>query len=315
MTVKGDLPVWDVARFAAGRDIGRRKQADALLAVLENGGYALLTSTGITAESLLRAAHSATSFFALPQEIKSEYECASGSGQRGYTGFGEPQAIRGHQPDLKEFWQMGRDMDSMPTASRYPENVWPREVADLKVNFCTLFNEADAMCANLMESLDIALNTSARLTASIQRGNSVIRALHYPPIPTVPAAGLPVYRAAPHYDIDLFTIWLGASGRGLQFQDRRGAWHDVEPKSGQTAVASGEMLSYLTSGRIPAVNHRVMNPEAANTSRYSLVFLLHPRPEADLRPLSNGANTAGDQPVLAQHFFEKRIAFWSQSRQ
>lgn len=117
-------------------------------------------------------------------------------------------------------------------------------------------------------------------------GNSILRALHYPPV--CPGEDSGSLRAAAHEDINLITLLCEATGAGLEIRPpgRAGGWLAVETRPGQIVVDSGDMLSRLTNDVIPATTHRVVNPsETANVDRYSLPFFAHPRPECDLTVL------------------------------
>ena len=58
----------------------------------------------------------------------------------------------------------------------------------------------------------------------VKGGNSILRAIHYPPIKTTPKGAV---RAAAHGDINLITILMGASAKGLEIQTRKGDWIGV----------------------------------------------------------------------------------------
>lgn len=152
----------------------------------------------------------------------------------------------------------------------------------------------------LAESFDLPRDTFA---AMLERGNSVLRALHYPPVPEAFDPG-PV-RAAAHEDINLITLLCGATDAGLEIRPPGSdEWIRVETPPGQIVADSGDMLSRLTNDLIPATTHRVVNPaEVAGRCRYSLPFFAHPRPDCDLsvlprfvsadRPCRHASITAG----------------------
>ena len=145
----------------------------------------------------------------------------------------------------------------------------------------------------------------------LKEGNSLLRAAHYPPLGTQrdPQA----MRAAPHEDINLITLLCEATDAGLEVLSAKG-WAAVECKTGQIVVDSGDMLSRVTGGLIPATTHRVVNPapgsEAAGRSRFSLPFFAHPPPECDLSVLSCFAGDRRAQrfaPITAGAYLEQRL--------
>ena len=62
---------------------------------------------------------------------------------------------------------------------------------------------------------------------TVKDGNSILRLLHYPPIP----GDGPNVRAGAHEDINTITLLLGAEEAGLQLLDRDGDWLPVDAAS------------------------------------------------------------------------------------
>ena len=140
----------------------------------------------------------------------------------------------------------------------------------------------------------------------IHEGNSVLRAIHYPPVGDAPPAGS--IRAAAHGDINLITILMGATASGLQLLDRDGQWLDVNTKEGQLVVDSGDMLSRITNDVIPATIHRVINPDDSGSERYSMPFFVHPHPEAMLECIQSCiGDGAKYEPISAHDALMKRL--------
>jgi isopenicillin N synthase-like dioxygenase len=136
--------------------------------------------------------------------------------------------------------------------------------------------------------------------------NSVLRVLHYPPVPArIPPGSL---RAAPHEDINLLTLLVAAQGPGLQLLDRDGRWLPVETDRHNLIVDSGDMLARITNERIPATTHRVVNPRGDNVSRYSMPFFLHPNSRAMLSCLPGCEGDGARYPdIRAADFLAERL--------
>jgi isopenicillin N synthase-like dioxygenase len=136
----------------------------------------------------------------------------------------------------------------------------------------------------------------------VEDGNSILRLLHYPPIPqgTDPRC----LRAAPHEDINLITILPAATASGLQLKDRDGTWLDVDGKPGELIVDAGDMLARACNDVIPSTTHQVINsPEAISKSRYSMPFFMHPHPEAILSCIPSCRGTGAKYPDISSHDF------------
>ena len=119
-------------------------------------------------------------------------------------------------------------------------------------------------------------------------GNSILRLLHYPPVPD--NAEPNQVRAAAHEDINLITILVAANGGGLELLDRDGKWLPVETDPDNLIVDAGDMLARVCNDVVPATTHRVVNPSGPNVSRYSMPFFMHPHPNAMLSCLDSCKN-------------------------
>ena len=120
----------------------------------------------------------------------------------------------------------------------------------------------------------------------IYNGNSILRAIHYPPITGEPKSAI---RAEQHEDINLITLLVGASAGGLQILTNQKEWVEATSLPDQIVVNVGDMLQRLTNNKLKSTTHRVVNPprELWHTSRFSIPFFLHPRSEMSLACLAS----------------------------
>jgi isopenicillin N synthase-like dioxygenase len=256
-------------------------------------------------------------FFALDEAAKRRYAGVEG-GARGYTPFGVEHARDNPTPDLKEFWHVGQELPpDHPLAHEYPPNVWPRELPELRQPTLALYHELERVAELLLMALAEHFALPEETFAAMMRGgNSVLRILHYPPVPeAAPAAngqeGAPALRAAPHEDINLVTLLCEATDSGLELLRRDGAWLPVEARPGQIVVDAGDMLSRVTNQVVPATTHRVVNPPpSANRDRYSMPFFVHPYPACDLAVLERFVSAERPRrfpPVTAGELLSRRL--------
>ena len=274
-------------------------------------------------------------FFALDEAAKRRYAGVEG-GARGYTPLGVEHARDNPTPDLKEFWHVGQELPpDHPLAHEYPPNVWPREVPELRQPTLALYHELERVAELLLMALaeHFALPEDA-FAAMMRGGNSVLRILHYPPVPQVPplsqaapampampeaagqdgppAALAPALRAAPHEDINLVTLLCEATDSGLELLRRDGAWLPVEARPGQIVADAGDMLSRVTNQVVPATTHRVANPPpSANRDRYSMPFFVHPYAACHLAVLERFVSAERPRrfpPVTAGELLARRLA-------
>jgi isopenicillin N synthase-like dioxygenase len=276
----------------------------------ERYGFAIIADHGIPTDLIHRAEEKAKAFFALPEEAKRSYHIAGGGGARGYTPFGIETAKGATAYDLKEFWHVGREL---PPGHRYSDsmapNVWPEEVRSFRDTFLELFAAFDKAGLRILEAIARHLGLAPDyFEDTVKDGNSVLRLLHYPPIP----GDGPNVRAGAHEDINTITLLLGAEEAGLQLLDRDGNWLPVSPKPGELAVNIGDMLQRLTNNVLRSTTHRVVNPppERRGQSRYSMPFFLHFRPDFLIDTLPGCMEDRPNlypEPITAHDFLLERL--------
>lgn len=285
--------------------------AQRLGASFVQSGFAVVADHGLDAQMLERATKATKAFFALPDAIKRRYHVPGSGGARGYTPFGIETAKDATHHDLKEFWHMGRHLPSGHPFRRFmPDNLWPDEIRDFKPAMLALFEAFDHMGAKLMRALARFLELpNDAFDLALKDGNSVLRLLHYPPVPS----GASGVRAAAHEDINAITLLLGADEAGLEVLDHNGRWLSLSPPSGSLVVNIGDMLQRHSNDVLPSTTHRVVNPIAArrDVSRYSMPFFLHYAPDFVIRTLTNCIRV--DRPdrysthITADDFLQQRL--------
>lgn len=304
------IPVVRLEDYRGSDPERRARFVQALGAGLEHYGFVTLDGHGVD-HALIRKAYGLfADFFALPEEVKLTYAGVEG-GQRGYTPYGREHAKNNPVGDLKEFWHVGRDLpEHHPYQGHYPANVWPREVPELAETMRTLYGQLDACVSSLLEALADYFGLSRRTFADmVVDGNSIMRAIHYPPVVgTIPPGAV---RAAAHEDINIITLLCEATSSGLELLTRDGDWLPISALEGQIVVDSGDMLQRVTNGRIPATTHRVVNPDDGHQgARYSMPFFVHPYSACDLSVLD--AFVTPDQPakwapITADAYLKERL--------
>lgn len=275
---------------------------------LKEFGFVTIKNHPISLELLNKAYELSAQLFQLPESEKKALISAQAPGQRGYTPFGREHAKNAVVPDLKEFWHVGREMSKLDVNLEYPKNIWPKQLVEFRQVFNELYLALDEVGQTLLEALTGPLKLDLGYFRKISSsGNSILRLLHYPPIPE--GVDPRCIRAAAHEDINLITILVSASASGLELLDRNGEWMPVETDANNLIVDSGDMLSRLTNDVIPSTTHRVVNPRGKNQSRYSMPFFLHPNSDALLECLES---CRGDQiryePITADAFLKQRLA-------
>jgi isopenicillin N synthase-like dioxygenase len=274
-------------------------------------GFAVVADHDLAKDRVEGALGRAKAFFALPDEIKRRYHIAGGAGQRGYTPFGVETAKGAAHKDLKEFWHVGRALPPGHPLRRYmPDNVWPDEIEGFHAYVGGLYDGLDALGVRILRAIARYLKIDDRFfDEPVRLGNSILRLLHYPPIP----ADAPGVRAGAHEDINVITLLLGAEEAGLEVLDRDGRWLPINAPEGAVVCNIGDMLQRLTNHVLPSTTHRVVNPppERRGVSRYSTPFFLHFQSEYVIETLPACVSAERPdrypQPITAHDFLMQRL--------
>lgn len=288
------IPVADLRDYMQGGQ-SRQRFVQTIGEALVDIGFFALSGHGIDDRLITQCYALAEDFFMRPEADKRRYEVPGGKGQRGYVSFGKEHAKDSSAPDLKEFWHVGQELAPQhPLYSVYPTNPWPSELPAFRTGFVELYRQIERCALSLLEASALFVGEPIDRFASIARdGNSILRVIHYPPIPADahPAS----IRAAAHEDINLITLLCEATAGGLELLERNGSWRPIHALKGQIVVDAGDMLQNITNGYLKSTTHRVVNPDNSRERRFSMPFFVHPRAECALDPLPSCIAKTGGQ--------------------
>ncbi len=286
------------------------KQAfgDAIGQSFRETGFAVIKDHTVDSGIIDRNLDATKAFFALPTETKQNYFDTAGSGQRGYTPFGTENAKGRSTVDLKEFWHTGRSLETydppmLPTPPVTNVDGFDEATRDL-------YEALDTFGRQILRGVALHLGLEEDwFEHTVDRGNSILRLLHYPPqMEPAPEGSV---RAAAHEDINVITLLLGAEEAGLQVLHRSGEWLSVNPPAGALVINCGDMLQRLTAGILPSTTHRVLNPtpERAKFPRYSTPFFLHFNPEFNISALPScvAAGGTAEPDITSQEYLVERL--------
>jgi isopenicillin N synthase-like dioxygenase len=304
---RGIVPVSmaDYARDFGGfsRDLG---------ASFERYGFAVVADHGLDTDLIGAAVDDARAFFALPEAVKRRYHRPGTGGARGLTPFGIEAAKDAQAADLKEFWHTGRELpEGHSYTATMPPNLWPEEIPTFRAHVEGMYGALDALGRKLLRAIARYLGLADDwFDDKVQLGNSVLRLLHYPPVP----ADAPGVRAGAHEDINVITLLLGAEEAGLQLKEKDGSWLDISPPPGALVVNIGDMLQRLTNHVLPSTTHRVVNPapERRGFARYSTPFFLHFNPDFLIETLPStitpdAPDRYADRAITADDYLAERL--------
>lgn len=305
------IPSINLADFTNGTPQQKLDFVKKLGDAYEEIGFVAVKNHGIPDNLIATLYTQVETFFELPYATKSHYEVQGLAGQRGYTSFGKEQAKGFDTPDLKEFYQHGQIVEGDdPIKTEYPDNVVVAEVNGYTEMMNTLYKTFEKSGKALLSAIALYLNLPENyFDEHIYNGNSILRAIHYPPITTEPKSAI---RAEQHEDINLITLLVGASADGLEVLDKQNVWHPAKAEPDEIVVNVGDMLQRLTNNRLRSTTHRVVNPpqEMWHTHRYSIPFFLHPRSEMSLAALESCIDATGTKhypDCTAGEYLDERL--------
>lgn len=305
------IPLVDLSKFTQGNEQDKKEFVEELGKAFHEVGFVGVVNHGIP-KSLIDGFYTKSrEFFALEEKAKRKYEIEGLAGQRGYTSFGKEHAKQSEVADLKEFYQIGQEVEGedLPP-EHYPENVHVKEVDDFVATGISLYKAFERTGSRLLKAIALHLGLNEDyFDGRIHNGNSILRSIFYPPITREPESAI---RAESHEDINLITLLVGASAGGLQVLNKNNEWLDVVPESDEIVVNVGDMLQRHTNNYLKSTTHRVVNPprEEWGNPRLSIPFFLHPKSNMDLTCLEqcvDPEHPAGYEPITAGDYLNERL--------
>ena len=305
-----NIPLVDLSQFINGSKEEKSQFVNELGKAFEEVGFVSVMNHGISSTLISDLYNAVGHFFKLPVELKHKYEIPGLAGQRGYTSFGKEHAKGSNAADLKEFFQYGQTIEpGQVSDEEYVSNVMVDEVDNFNTLFLQAYRAFELSGSYLLRAIALHLGLQENyFDDQIQLGNSILRAIHYPPILEEPKSSI---RAEQHEDINLITLLVGASADGLEILSKENQWLPVKAGEGQIVVNVGDMLQRLTNNKLSSTTHRVVNPprEKWSSSRYSIPFFLHPKSNMSLACLdsciSNEHPKAYDDYTAGQYLDER----------
>lgn len=285
------IPVLDLTDFTSGNEEKKKSFVQTLGAAYNNIGFVAIKDHGLSNQLTDNLYTTVQKFFYQSDDIKQKYEIGGLFGQRGYTGKGKEHAKGRTTGDLKEFYHVGQEIiPDGELAGEYPSNVWPVELPEFKTYTLEAYKTLENAGKTMLKAIALYLGLEeGYFEAKVDKGNSILRPIHYFPIENPDQVPADAVRAAEHGDINLITLLMGASSEGLQIFRRDGKWIPITALPDQIVVNVGDMLERLTNKKLKSTIHRVVNPprKKMKSSRFSIPFFMHPRSDMDLTCLDS----------------------------
>src|SRR5690606_438507 len=305
------IPSVDLNDFISDDPERKQKFVNEIGKAYEDIGFVALKGHFLSDELVEKLYSSVKEFFALPTETKELYEIEGIGGQRGYTSFGKEHAKDKPEGDLKEFWHFGQYLEEEDKANfDYPDNIEVTQVPEFNSAGKEAYQQLERTGIFVLRALALYLGLDEfYFDKKVEKGNSILRAIHYPPIKEEPKGAV---RAGAHGDINLITLLMGASAGGLQVLRKDGVWVDAIAEPDELVINVGDMLSRHTNNKLKSTIHQVVNPprEEWGKPRYSIPYFMHPISEMKLDVLENcidDENPKQFEDITAGEFLNQRL--------
>jgi len=251
-----------------------------------------------------------STFFSLSDEVKNQYHDSSLGGARGYTPYKVETPKGGVNPDMKEFWHIGRELThNHPYRQWMPSNYIVEEIPNFKDKTQELYQQFDELGKTILSSIAVYLGLDeAYFDLVVNEGNSVMRPIHYPAIASVEKGE----RAGAHEDINLITLLIGGHQSGLELLSKDGDWKKINLDDDVIVCNIGDMLQRLTNNYLESTTHRVTaSTNEILSSRFSIPFFVHPNPDWFIETLelfcSQDNPNKYKEGILAEDYLRERL--------
>ncbi|MCU4676172.1 isopenicillin N synthase family oxygenase [Catenovulum sp. 2E275] len=253
-------------------DFNREDAAELFVESLKQTGFGVLKNHPLSQSLVENLYQNWQCFFDSNDKFKFEFTQPK---QDGFFSTHKAEKAKGaNVQDLKEYFHY------------YPWGQCPPELREITQSYYQQANQLAELLLSWVEQYspaNVAQYYSQPLSGMIKNcENTLLRILHYPPLPTEQKLG--AIRAAAHEDINLLTILPAANEPGLQVKSLEGEWLEVPSDFGYLIINIGDMLQEASNGYFPSTTHRVINPSGADKtkSRISMPLFLHANPNVKL---------------------------------
>ncbi|MGG6240847.1 isopenicillin N synthase family dioxygenase [Nodosilinea sp. AN01ver1] len=279
-----EIPLVDFSPVLTDDPVGKIQVAADIYHACHGVGFLYLTNHGIPEEAIAAAFAQSQQFFALPLAEKQAIAWSSEVSNRGYIGL-ERERLDETQPgDLKEAFNLGREMDPAAIATAdaaLMQNRWPAQPADFRATLTQFFDACATAAAKIFRAFALALDMPEEFIVSHHTAqNYTLRLLHYPPMHVSPQPGQ--IRAGAHSDYGTLTLLFQDDVGGLEVLSAQGNWIAAPAIPGAVLINTGDLTERWSNGVFRSTRHRVSLPqgEQAQRDRYSIAFFCEPNADA-----------------------------------
>ena len=322
------IPVIDLSPFYSDDPEQKMRVAREMDNICQNIGFLVVTGHSVDPRIIKAVQDVSLEFFALPEAEKIRMKSPVDATIRGYSplmGESLSYSIGKSAPgDIKEIVSMGPPgapeanylmgveyYACEDAASWFAPNVWPERPQNMRPLWEAYFRVMEKFADELHQLCALALNLPENYFGPLtDKHYSILRALHYPKLTTLPEEGQ--VRAGEHSDYDDLSICMVQPG--LQVRHRNGEWLDVPVVEDALVINIGDFLMRWTNDRWVSNRHQVINPELssnANVNRLSLIYFSYCNYDAVIDCLPT-CHTTGEPPkyppIKSSDYFTEKFS-------
>jgi isopenicillin N synthase-like dioxygenase len=309
-----DIPLIDFSPFLTDDPVGKQRVVAEIYRACHRVGFLYLSHHGIPQAAIDEAFEQSRRFFALPLAEKQAIAWSSEVSNRGYIGLGRERLNETQPGDLKEAFNLGREVspaEAVALGKPLVQNRWPAALSSFRPTLTDFFSTCGAAAAHVFRAFALALGMPEGFIAAQHRAeNYTLRLLHYPPLDCAPKPGQ--IRAGAHSDYGTLTLLFQDDVGGLEVLSTQGEWVSAPAIPGAVLINTGDLTERWSNGIFRSTQHRVGLPQAAapGRDRYSIAFFCEPDADALITclPTCQGpSNPPKYPPITAGDYLLSRL--------
>lgn len=281
--------------------------AKRIVAAAREYGFIKISGHGIDSKELSKLMEISKIFFK-NNEMKNS--CIINDQHRGFIGLGSMQMRYSKQPDYKESFIYGMEMDGFGESlgKVLMQNNWPNfDNINFKHRCLLLLTKINDLGIFLLRNIALGLGLNENIFVKefmppLTRGSL----LHYPFLAKSTDIDLnsEKFGVAAHTDYGCITLVYQYKIGGLQVLiDNK--WIEVEPDDDFLIINIGDLLSRWVNGYLKSTLHRVIN-SSKTEDRYSFAVFIDPSPSAIIDCISIDNSKPKFKPINAAHYIISR---------
>lgn len=271
----------DLARLIA-RDPAEMER---LAVAVREVGFLTISNTALDATRIHRVIAAYRGFFTQSPELKSAVDMARTGANRGWGGPQSEQVDPMANPDYKEVFDCGTELDAdHPYRQRglgvYAPNLWPAGMDDFREVIQAYYLDASKVAMEVLRAIAAVLGRDERaFDAAFDPPMALLRGNFYPKRPDW--AGERDFGIASHTDYGCLTMLATDGVPGLEVCMPDGSWQAITAPVGTFVINFGEMLEYWSAGEVKATLHRV---KGSAEERISIPMFFNPAYDTNVAP-------------------------------